>query len=118
MGLALKEKDKDKKAIEFYEAISRFRICPSTPTLFNSGSVRSHLSSSYLNTFEDSIDGIFEGAWQEARKSKFAGGLGFDVTNFRSAGSTTFLSLLIRGASAPERAALTLSLGIWTLKSF
>ena len=87
MGLALKEKDKDKKAIEFYEAISRFRICPSTPTLFNSGSVRSQLSSCYLNTFEDSIDGIFEGAWQEARKSKFAGGLGFVVTNFRSAGS-------------------------------
>tara|TARA_Y100000593_G_scaffold94302_1_gene192788 strand:+ start:24008 stop:26482 length:2475 start_codon:yes stop_codon:yes gene_type:complete len=87
MGLALKEKDKEKKAIEFYEAISQFRICPSTPTLFNSGSVRSQLSSCYLNTFDDSIDGIFEGAWQEARKSKFAGGLGFDVTNFRSSGS-------------------------------
>ncbi|MAF24000.1 ribonucleoside-diphosphate reductase subunit alpha [bacterium] len=87
MGLALGEKDKEKKAIEFYEMISSFRICPSTPTLFNSGSVRSQLSSCYLNTFDDSIDGIFEGAWQEARKSKFAGGLGFDVSNFRSAGS-------------------------------
>jgi ribonucleoside-diphosphate reductase alpha chain len=87
MGLALNEKDKEKKAIEFYEAISQFRVCPSTPTLFNSASTRSQLSSCYLNTFEDSIDGIFEGAWQEARKSKFAGGLGFDVTNFRSSGS-------------------------------
>jgi len=87
MGLALNEKNKEQKAIEFYEAISQFRICPSTPTLFNSGSVRSQLSSCYLNTFDDSIDGIFEGAWQEARKSKFAGGLGFDVTNFRAAGS-------------------------------
>jgi ribonucleoside-diphosphate reductase alpha chain len=87
MGLALNEKDKEKKAIEFYEAISSFKLCPSTPTLFNSGSVRSQLSSCYLNTFDDSIDGIFEGAWQEARKSKFAGGLGFDVSNFRSAGS-------------------------------
>mgnify|MGYP001279753513 CR=1 FL=1 len=87
MGLALNEKDKEKKAIEFYEAISTFRLCPSTPTLFNSGSVRSQLSSCYLNTFDDSIDGIFEGAWQEARKSKFAGGLGFDVSNFRSSGS-------------------------------
>ena len=87
MGLALNEKDKEQKAIEFYHAISSFRICPSTPTLFNSGSVRSQLSSCYLNTFDDSIDGIFEGAWQEARKSKFAGGLGFDVTNFRSSGS-------------------------------
>jgi len=87
MGLALNEKNKEKKAIEFYESISTFRICPSTPTLFNSGGARSQLSSCYLNTFEDSIDGIFEGAWQEARKSKFAGGLGFDVNNFRSSGS-------------------------------
>ena len=87
MGLALNEKNKNKKALEFYEAISQFRICPSTPTLFNSGSVRSQLSSCYLNTFDDSIDGIFEGAWQEARKSKYAGGLGFDVSNFRAAGA-------------------------------
>jgi len=87
MGLAINEKNKEKKAVEFYEALSTFRLCCSTPTLFNSGSVRSQLSSCYLNTFDDSIDGIFEGAWQEARKSKYAGGLGFDVTNFRSAGS-------------------------------
>jgi ribonucleoside-diphosphate reductase alpha chain len=87
MGLALNEKNKEKKALEFYEVLSSFRLCCSTPTLFNSGSVRSQLSSCYLNTFDDSIDGIFEGAWQEARKSKFAGGLGFDVTNFRSSGS-------------------------------
>jgi len=40
-----------------------------------------------LNTFDDSIDGIFDGAWQEARKSKYAGGLGLDVTPFRSTGS-------------------------------
>jgi ribonucleoside-diphosphate reductase alpha chain len=87
MGLALNEKNKEKKAIEFYEAISTFRLCPSTPTLFNSGGARSQLSSCYLNTFDDSIDGIFEGAWQEARKSKFAGGLGLDVSNFRASGS-------------------------------
>ena len=87
MGLALNEKNKEEKAIEFYNVISSFRLCPSTPTLFNSGSVRSQLSSCYLNTFDDSIDGIFEGAWQEARKSKYAGGLGFDVSNFRGAGS-------------------------------
>jgi len=87
MGLSLNEKNKEEKCIEFYNAISQFHLCPSTPTLFNSGSVRSQLSSCYLNTFDDSIDGIFDGAWQEARKSKFAGGLGFDVTNFRSSGS-------------------------------
>tara|TARA_Y100000593_G_scaffold92487_2_gene184272 strand:- start:6195 stop:8036 length:1842 start_codon:yes stop_codon:yes gene_type:complete len=63
------------------------RYTPSTPTLFNSGTSHSQLSSCYLNTFDDSIDGIFDGAWQEARKSKFAGGLGLDVTPFRSTGS-------------------------------
>ena len=87
MGLALNEKNKEQRAVEFYEAISQFRLCPSTPTLFNSGSVHSQLSSCYLNTFDDSIDGIFEGLWQEARKSKFAGGLGFDVTPFRASNS-------------------------------
>jgi len=87
MGLALNEKNKEQKAIEFYETISKFLLCPSTPTLFNSGTTHSQLSSCYLNTFDDSIDGIFEGVWQEARKSKYAGGLGFDVTNFRSSGS-------------------------------
>jgi len=87
MGLSLKEKNKEQKCIEFYNAISQFYICPSTPTLFNSGTVRSQLSSCYLNTFDDSIDGIFEGLWQEARKSKFAGGLGFDVTPFRASNS-------------------------------
>ena len=87
MGLALNEEDKESAAIEFYNILSTFRLCCSTPTLFNSGTNRSQLSSCYLNTFDDSIDGIFEGLWQEARKSKFAGGLGFDVTNFRSSNS-------------------------------
>ena len=87
MGLAIDEENKNEKAIEFYNTISKFLLCCSTPTLFNSGSTHSQLSSCYLNTFDDSIDGIFEGAWQEARKSKYAGGLGFDVSNFRSSGS-------------------------------
>jgi ribonucleoside-diphosphate reductase alpha chain len=87
MGLSLNEKNKNEKAIEFYNLISRQLYTPSTPTLFNSGTTHSQLSSCYLNTFDDSIDGIFDGAWQEARKSKYAGGLGFDVTPFRSSGS-------------------------------
>ncbi len=87
MGLAMNEENKEEKAIEFYNALSQFYLCCSTPTLFNSGSTHSQLSSCYLNTFDDSIDGIFEGVWQEARKSKFAGGLGFDVSNFRASGS-------------------------------
>tara|TARA_Y100001963_G_scaffold93431_1_gene128655 strand:- start:19932 stop:22388 length:2457 start_codon:yes stop_codon:yes gene_type:complete len=87
MGLAINEDNKNEKAIEFYDVLSTFRLCCSTPTLFNSGSTHSQLSSCYLNTFDDSIDGIFEGLWQEARKSKFAGGLGFDVSNFRASNS-------------------------------
>ena len=87
MGLSINEKDKEYRAIEFYNLMSRLRYTPSTPTLFNSGTTHSQLSSCYLNTFDDSIDGIFDGAWQEARKSKFAGGLGLDVTPFRSTGS-------------------------------
>ena len=87
MGLAINEKNKEEKAIEFYNLFSQFKYTSSTPTLFNSGTTHSQLSSCYLNTFDDSIDGIFDGAWQEARKSKFAGGLGLDVTPFRSSGS-------------------------------
>lgn len=87
MGLSINEKNKDERAIEFYNLFSEFLYTPSTPTLFNSGTTHSQLSSCYLNTFDDSIDGIFDGAWQEARKSKYAGGLGFDVTPFRSSGS-------------------------------
>lgn len=87
MGLAINEKNKEEKAIEFYNLFSQFRYTSSTPTLFNSGTSHSQLSSCYLNTFDDSIDGIFDGAWQEARKSKFAGGLGLDVTPFRSSGA-------------------------------
>ena len=87
MGLAINEKDKTSRAIEFYDLMSQLRYTPSTPTLFNSGTTHSQLSSCYLNTFDDSIDGIFDGAWQEARKSKYAGGLGLDVTPFRSSGA-------------------------------
>ena len=87
MGLSINEENKEDKAIEFYNLFSKFLYTSSTPTLFNSGTVRSQLSSCYLNTFDDSIDGIFDGAWQEARKSKYAGGLGLDVTPFRSTGS-------------------------------
>ena len=87
MGLALNEEHKEEWAVKYYDMFSNFLYTSSTPTLFNSGTVRSQLSSCYLNTFDDSIDGIFDGAWQEARKSKYAGGLGLDVTPFRSTGS-------------------------------
>ena len=63
MGLSLNERDPNEKAIEFYNIFSQFLYTPSTPTLFNSGTSHSQLSSCYLNTFDDTIDGIFDGAW-------------------------------------------------------
>ena len=87
MGLALKEENREEAAIAFYNKMSVFDMLSSTPTLFNAGTMKSQLSSCYLNTFDDSIDGIFDGLWQEARKSKHAGGLGFDLTPLRSRNS-------------------------------
>jgi ribonucleoside-diphosphate reductase alpha chain len=89
MGLALGEKKEDRTsyAIKFYNEMSQFHYVPSTPTLFYAGSTRSQLSSCFLNTFEDSVFGIFDGLHQEAQKSKFAGGLGMDFTPFRAGGA-------------------------------
>ena len=87
MGLSLQEENKEEKAIEFYNMMSTFRYSPSTPTLFNSGTRHSQLSSCYLSTVHDSIDGIFGAIHNQARLSKYAGGLGVDLTAIRSTGS-------------------------------
>jgi ribonucleoside-diphosphate reductase alpha chain len=89
MGLALKEApdQRDDWAIKFYKLLSSFDFMCSTPTLFNSGGTFNQLSSCFLNTFEDSINGIFDGLHQEALKNKYAGGLGMDLTNFRACNS-------------------------------
>ena len=87
MGLALKEDSPTERAIEFYNMLSTFRFMSSTPTLFNSGTRRSQLSSCYLSTVEDSIDGIFKAYADDAKLSKYAGGLGNDWTPVRASGS-------------------------------
>ncbi|PYE78838.1 ribonucleoside-diphosphate reductase alpha chain [Xylophilus ampelinus] len=87
MGLALKEKDREARAIEFYEVLSSFDFMSSTPTLFNSGTLRSQLSSCYLTTVPDDLGGIYESIKENALLSKFAGGLGNDWTRVRSLGS-------------------------------
>jgi ribonucleoside-diphosphate reductase alpha chain len=87
MGLALNEIDREARAIEFYEVLSRFDFMSSTPTLFNSGTRRSQLSSCYLTTVADDLDGIYEALKENALLSKFAGGLGNDWTNVRALGS-------------------------------
>jgi len=87
MGLALGEIDREARAIEFYEVLSTFDFMSSTPTLFNAGTRRSQLSSCYLTTVADDLDGIYEALKENALLSKFAGGLGNDWTNVRALGS-------------------------------
>jgi ribonucleoside-diphosphate reductase alpha chain len=87
MGLSLNEIDRETRAIEFYEVLSTFNFMSSTPTLFNSGTQRSQLSSCYLSTVPDDLDGIYELIKENALLSKFAGGLGNDWTRVRALGS-------------------------------
>ncbi|WP_296491983.1 ribonucleoside-diphosphate reductase subunit alpha [Rhodoferax sp.] len=87
MGLSLNEIEREARAIEFYEVLSSFDFMSSTPTLFNSGSLRSQLSSCYLTTVPDDLDGIYEAIKENALLSKFAGGLGNDWTRVRALGS-------------------------------
>ena len=87
MGLSLGEIDREARAIEFYNVLSSFDFMSSTPTLFNSGTRRSQLSSCYLTTVADDLEGIYEALKENALLSKFAGGLGNDWTNVRALGS-------------------------------
>ncbi len=87
MGLSLNEINREARAIEFYEVLSRFDFMSSTPTLFNSGTRRSQLSSCYLTTVPDDLDGIYESIKENALLSKFAGGLGNDWTRVRALGA-------------------------------
>ncbi|WP_027966079.1 ribonucleoside-diphosphate reductase subunit alpha [Halomonas halocynthiae] len=87
MGLALNEDDREARAIEFYELLSNFDYMASTPTLFNAGTVRSQLSSCYLTTVPDALDGIYSALRDNALLSKWAGGLGNDWTPVRALGS-------------------------------
>ena len=87
MGLALNEVDREERAIEFYEVLSTFDFMSSTPTLFNSGTRHSQLSSCYLSTVSDNLDGIYEAIKENALLAKYAGGLGNDWTPVRALGS-------------------------------
>lgn len=84
MGLAINEVDRETRAIEFYNLLSSFHFMSSTPTLFNSGTLRPQLSSCYLTTVPDDLDGIYSAFKDNALLSKFAGGLGNDWTRVRA----------------------------------
>jgi ribonucleoside-diphosphate reductase alpha chain len=87
MGLAINELDRETRAIEFYNLLSSFDFMSSTPTLFNSGTLRPQLSSCYLTTVPDDLSGIYNAMRDNALLSKYAGGLGNDWTRVRGLGS-------------------------------
>lgn len=87
MGLAINEVDREIRVIEFYNLLSCFDFMSSTPTLFNSGTLRPQMSSCYLTTLPDSLDGIYDALKDNALLSKYAGGLGNDWTPVRGLGA-------------------------------
>ena len=87
MGLAINEINREERAVEFYKLLSSFDFMSSTPTLFNSGTLRPQLSSCYLTTVPDHLDGIFSSIKDDALLSKYAGGLGNDWTRVRGMGA-------------------------------
>ena len=87
MGLAVREIDREARAIEFYNLLSSFDFMASTPTLFNSGTLRPQLSSCFLTTVADDLDGIFKAVKDNALLAKYSGGLGNDWTPVRGLGA-------------------------------
>ena len=88
LGLAMNEgDDRHAWAIEFYDVLSSFRFTSATPTLFNSATLHPQLSSCYLTTVMDDLDHIFKSVADNAKLSKWAGGLGNDWTSIRATGS-------------------------------
>ncbi|HKS49932.1 MAG TPA: ribonucleoside-diphosphate reductase subunit alpha [Amycolatopsis sp.] len=87
MGLAVREDDRESRAVEFYELLSSFHFMASTPTLFNSGTTRPQLSSCFLTTVEDDLDSIFQAYKNNALLAKYSGGLGNDWTPVRGLGA-------------------------------
>ncbi len=87
MGLAIEEKDRDAKALQFYEVLSTLRFVSSTPTLFQSGTTYPQLSSCYLMTVNDDLLDIFKNFSDHAQLSKWSGGIGTDWSSVRATGA-------------------------------
>lgn len=87
MGLAINEVEREDRAIEFYNLLSSFDFMSSTPTLFNAGTLRPQLSSCYLTTVPDHLEGIYDAIKDNALLSKYAGGLGNDWSRVRGMGA-------------------------------
>jgi ribonucleoside-diphosphate reductase alpha chain len=97
MGLALNESQREARAIEFYQLLSRFDLMCSTPTLFNAGTLRPQLSSCFISTIPDDLEGIFNAIKDNALLQKWAGGIGNDWSYIRGMGS------LIKGTNGKSQ---------------
>lgn len=87
MFLAQNEENREEWAIKFYDMISKFEVMLATPTLSNARTPRHQLSSCYIGSTPDNIEGIFDSYKEMALLSKFGGGIGWDWTQVRSMGS-------------------------------
>ncbi|QNK84974.1 ribonucleoside-diphosphate reductase subunit alpha [Aliarcobacter cryaerophilus] len=88
MFLAQNEEKKQEKAKEFYDVISKFEVMLATPTLSNARTNRHQLSSCYIGSSPDNIEGIFDGYKEMALLSKYGGGIGWDWNQIRSLGGS------------------------------
>ena len=88
MFLAQNEEDRHGWTIKFYDMISKFEVMLATPTLSNARTTRQQLSSCYIGSSPDNIEGIFDSYKEMAMLSKFGGGIGWDWTQVRSMGSS------------------------------
>ena len=93
MGIAMflasneKPKERERWAIRFYDIISKFEVMLSTPTLSNARTPRHQLSSCYIGSTPDNIEGIYDGYKDMALMSKYGGGIGWDYTSIRAMSS-------------------------------
>ena len=87
MFLAQNEFDSQSWAKKFYDILSKFEVMAATPTLSNARTPRHQLSSCYIGSTPDNIEGIFDGYKEMALLSKFGGGIGWDWTQVRGMGS-------------------------------
>jgi ribonucleoside-diphosphate reductase alpha chain len=87
MFLAQNEFDCQTWAKKFYDILSKFEVMAATPTLSNARTPRHQLSSCYIGSTPDNIEGIFDGYKEMALLSKFGGGIGWDWSLVRGMGS-------------------------------
>ncbi len=88
MFLAQNEFNPQDWAKKFYDLISKFEVMLATPTLSNARTPRHQLSSCYIGSTPDNIEGIFDGYKEMALLSKFGGGIGWDWSKVRGLGSS------------------------------